>query len=313
MLRIAETDEYLKRMLDARRPGAEKIYSFYEHRVGLICRDPRLMLIPLDDHLVHRGDGVFETMKWIGRKLYQLDPHLRRMQCSCKAIYLAPPCPWDEVRDICLEVAKAAEHDDGYLRILIGRGPGGFGIDPVESPVPSLHIVAYRFKPKPEEKFEQGITGFRTSIPAKESYMATIKSTDYLPNVLMRREALEKGYDQPVCFDRDGFLAEGATENICIVDSKGALVVPEFSNCLAGTTMVRAVELIEKEVEVRFGKVREDELYEAREVIVVGTTADAISMVRYNDKPIHNAKPGPVSKRMRQLLQQDLVENGVPF
>lgn len=313
MLRIAETDEYLRRMLDARRPGAEKILAFYEHRVGLVCRDPRLMLIPLDDHLVHRGDGVFETMKWIGRKLYQLDPHLRRMKRSCTAIYLAPPCPWDDIREMCVEVARAADAEDGYLRILMGRGPGGFGIDPIECPVPSLHIVAYRFKPKPEEKFEQGITGFRTSIPTKEPYMATIKSTDYLPNVLMRRETLEKGYDQPVCFDRDGFLAEGATENICIVDPNGVLIVPEFTNCLAGTTMVRAVELIEREMEVRFRKVREDEMYEAREVIVVGTTADAISMVRYNDKPIHDARPGPVSRRMRQLLQKDLVENGTPF
>jgi len=313
VLSIAQTDQYLKRMLDARRPGAEKIYAFYEHRIGLICKDPRLMLLPLDDHLVHRGDGVFETMKWIGRKIYQLDPHLKRMKRSCTSIFLAPPCSWDEIREICMEVAKAADHDDGYLRILIGRGPGGFGIDPVECPVPSLHVVAYKFKPKSEEQFEQGLTGFKSSIPAKESYLATIKSIDYLPNVLMRREALEKGYDQPVCFDRDGFLAEGATENICIVDQTGALVVPEFTNCLAGTTMVRAVELIEREMEVRFRKVREDEMYEAREVIIVGTTGDAMSMVRYNDKPIHNAKPGPVSKRIRQLLQQDLVENGTPF
>ena len=311
-LPIVDTEAYIARFLDARRPGADKVHAYYDHRLGAICKDPRLMLIPLDDHLVHRGDGVFETMKWVEGKLYQLDPHIRRMQRSCKAIFLSPPCPWEQVRQAVVEVARAAGTEAGLIRALIGRGPGGFGIDPVECPVPSLHIVAYRFTPKPEKKFEQGATSFRTSIPAKQSYLATIKSIDYLPNVLMRREALEKGFDFPICFDAHGFLAEGATENICIVDQSGCIVVPEFTNCLAGTTLTRGLDLIAEEREVVFKKIAEPEIYDAQEMVVVGTTADALAIVRYNGKPIHDARPGPVAKRLRELLQQDLRDNGVP-
>lgn len=316
MLQKLDTQAYLERLLAAPRPGTEKVLAFYDHNVGAVGTDPRLMVIPLDDHLVHRGDGVFETMKWIGRKVYQLDAHLARMDRSSKSIFLAPPCPWEQVRELCLDVCRAVDTDSGYLRVLVGRGPGGFGIDPTECPTPSLHIVAYRFKPKPEEAFEKGLRSFRTSIPAKQSWMATIKSTDYLPNVLMRRETLEKGYDQPICFDRDGFLSEGATENICLVDDRGRLVVPEFSNCLAGTTMVRAMELVREKnlgIEVQFHKVTEAEVYAARELMVVGTTADAIAIVRYNDKPIGDGKPGPVVKQLRALLQADLQQTGVAF
>ena len=109
------------------------------------------------------------------------------------------------------------------------------------------------------------------------------------------------------------FLAEGATENVCIVDQNGKLHIPEFTNSLAGTTLMRAVDLIKNEYEIIFRAITESEVRAAKEVIIVGTTTDALSVVRYEGKPIHNVKPGPVSKRIRELLRQDLAENGLPF
>lgn len=311
MARIADRDEYLAAMLAAKRPGASEIQAFYEHRVGMISCDPDLMLMPWDDHLVHRGDGVFETMKFVDGKLYQLEPHMERMQRSCAAIYMTPPCDWDAIRQIVLDVARAGGKPTGMVRVLIGRGPGGFGIYPSECPETSLYVVAYDMHPKSEAVYEKGVTAFKTSIPAKQSYLATIKSIDYLPNVLMKREAEEKGYDFPFCFDENGLLAEGATENVCMVDHDGKLVIPEFTNALAGTTLMRAVDLIKGEMSVVFRGISEHELLEAREIIIVGTTGDAIPVVRFNGKPIHDVRPGPVAKRIRELLKADLVENGI--
>ncbi|WP_078716800.1 aminotransferase class IV [Paucidesulfovibrio gracilis] len=313
MAEVLDADSYLQRMLNTARPGMGRVHAFYDHRVGAVCRDPRLMLMPWDDHLVHRGDGVFESMKFIGRRLYQVEPHLERLKRSCKAIHLQPPCSWDEIRDSIVDVARAGGRDDGMVRVLLGRGPGGFGIDPDECPGASLYVVAYDIHRKPEAVYEKGVTAFKTSIPAKQPYLATIKSIDYLPNVLMKREAVEKGYDFPICFDDRGFLAEGATENVCIVDQQGRLHIPEFTNALAGTTLMRAIDLIKDEVDLIFRGIRESEIREAKEVFIVGTTTDALSVVRYEGKPIHNVKPGAVSKRIRQLLQQDLRENGLPL
>lgn len=310
MADIAEYEDYLKRLLDAPRPGVEHVQAFYDHRVGRICTDGRLMLMPWDDHLVHRGDGVFETMKFIDGRLYQIQPHLERMQRSAAAIHLDLPCPVDQIHKRILEVCRAGGKQDGLVRILLGRGPGSFGIDPSECPDSSLYIVAYEFHPKPESFYETGVTAFKTSIPAKQPYLATIKSIDYLPNVLMKREAVEKGYDFPFCFDHNGFLAEGATENVCIVDQDGRLHIPEFTNALAGTTLMRAVDLIKGEVSIIFRGISEDEVLLAKEVMIVGTTGDAVPVVRYNGKPIHDVRPGPVCKRIRELLRQDLRENG---
>jgi branched-chain amino acid aminotransferase len=300
-------------MLEAWRPGSEKVLAFYEHRLGAICRDPRVMAMPMDDHLVHRGDGVFETLKWVDGKIYQLDAHMRRLEKCAKAIYMSPPCTYPEIRELVLEVARTSESEEGMVRVLFGRGPGGFAIDPFECPVTSLYVIAYRFKPVSQEKYESGATAFRTRYPAKQEYMATLKSINYLPNSLMKREAVEKGYDYPLCFDEKGFLAEGATENVLMVDSEGRLVVPELSNALRGTTLLRALELIQPEMNHVYRKISEDEIYEARELIVLGTTVDAIGIVRYNGKPIHDVRPGPVSTRMRELLRRDMREKGFPI
>ncbi len=311
MVKVVDSKAYMEAMFAIDRPGSSEIHAFYEHRVGLICTDPKLMVMPWDDHLVHRGDGIFETMKFVGKKLYQLEPHMARMQRSSESIFLKPPCSWDEISELVLEVARAGNHENGMVRVLLGRGPGGFGIYPSECPEASLYVVSYDMHPKPESVYEEGVTSFKTSIPAKQSYLATIKSIDYLPNVLMKREAEEQGYDYPFCFNRDGFLAEGATENVCMVDHGGKLVIPEFTNALAGTTLLRAVDLIKGEMSIIFRGIREDEILEAREIIIVGTTGDAIPVVRFNDKPIHDVRPGPVAKRIRELLKQDLEENGL--
>ncbi len=309
-----DRDDYLNRLLAAPRPGAEKVFAFYDARVGAVSLDPALMLLPLDDHIVHRGDGVFETLKYVDGKLYQLAPHISRMQRSCKAIFLEPPMPWEElgevVREVCRAAIRATGKDKGNVRILLGRGPGGFGISPYECPTPSCYVVSYAMNPKPESMYEKGATAFRASIPAKQSYMAKIKSTDYLPNMLISREAHEKQMDFGFCFDDHGFLAEGSTENVCLVNQHGQLVVPEFTNALAGTTLLRAVELLAKEITVVRRNVREEELYDAREIIAIGTTLDALPIVRYNGKPIHDVRPGPVAKRMRELLQEDLQRHG---
>jgi branched-chain amino acid aminotransferase len=311
MVKVADSKAYMEAMLASDRPGSSEFHAFYEHRVGMICTDPGLMLMPWDDHLVHRGDGIFETMKFVGGKLYQLEPHMVRMQRSCEAIYLTPPCSWDEIRELILAVARAGKRETGMVRVLLGRGPGGFGIYASECPETSLYVVSYDLHPKPEHIYEEGVTAFKTSIPAKQSYLAAIKSIDYLPNVLMKREAEEKGYDFPFCFDRSGYLAEGATENVCMVDSTGRLIIPEFTNALAGTTLLRAVDLIKDEMSVTFRGISENELLEAREVIIVGTTGDAIPVVRFNGKPIHDVRPGPVAKRLRELLIRDLEETGI--
>ncbi|MDQ7031177.1 MAG: aminotransferase class IV [Desulfonauticus sp.] len=310
---VVDAQKYVQELLARPRPGEKDFLAFYEHRIGLICKDPRLFLIPIDDHMVHRGDGVFETIKFKNRKVYLLKEHLERLKRSAKSIYLTPPCTWEKIYELVLDVCRAAEVKDGLISLYLGRGPGGFSPDIRECPVSSLYIVVRKYPYKKVEFWEKGVTAFKCSIPAKQDYLAKIKTVDYLPNVLMKREAILKGYDYPFCFDQHGFLAEGSTENVVIVDQEGRIVVPELRNALTGTTLMRALELVKNEFTFLFRPIREEDIYEAREVILLGTTIDAVSVVRYNDKPIFDVRPGPISRRIRELLLQDQEDYGMPF
>lgn len=313
MTAIASTKDYVNRLLELPRPGEQNIFAFYDHRLGMICKDPRLMLIPLDDHLIHRGDGVFETVKFINGRIYQFDAHLERMEKNCRAIFMQPPIPFDQIRELVLDVARASNQKDGYLSLFIGRGPGGFSIDFRECPSPSLYIVARKYNYLPESFWEKGVTAFKSERPAKQSYMAKIKSVNYLPNVLMKKEAVDKGYDFALCFDEYDCLAEGCIENVVIVNDQGKIIIPDLNNALTGTTLMRAIDLIKNEASFVFRSIKESEIYQAKEVILLGTTLDAVSVVRYNGKPIHDVRPGPVSKRLRQLLIEDLEKKGTEF
>lgn len=310
---VLSSEEYLQKMLSVPRVCAADTLAFYEHRVGAVCTDPNLMLLPLDDHIAHRGDGVFETIKYTDGRLYQLDPHLERMQRSAAGLFLTPPCDWAETRELVVAVAAAGKEPTGQMRILIGRGPGGFGIDPAECPEASLYIVAYRFVPKPEPWFAAGLRGFRTSIPAKQPYMAKLKNTNYVPNMLMTREARERGADVPFCFDDDGFLAESAVANLCIVDEAGTLSVPDFSHSLPGTTLLRALELLEGAAPIVFRRIAEKEIFTAKEVILFGTGPDCVAVTSYEGKRIADGKPGPVASKARKLIMDDIRVSGVPI
>lgn len=309
---LLNPDEYLARLLSVPRPGGNNILAYYEHRIGAIGRDPRLMLLPLDDHLAHRGDGIFESIKYVDGRMYQLDNHLERLRQSAGGIYLEPPCLWEEIRELILAVAAAGGEKSGQMRVLLGRGPGGFGIDPAECPASSLYIVAYRFMPKPEDWYEKGLRGFRTGIPAKQGYLARIKNANYLPNVLMIREARELGKDVPFCFDEEGYLAESAIANICLVNSDGALEVPEFTNSLPGTTVRRALELLEGRIAHRMRRITEADLSRASEVLMLGTGPDCVSVVEYEGQRIGSGGQGPVSALLRSLIREDIRTTGVP-
>ena len=137
-MKILDADAWMAALMAAPRPGADKILAFYDARVDAVCRDARCLLLPLDDHMCHRGDALFESL------CYREGRILARLRDGSRALSLLPPCSWDELRARILDVARASGTDHGDIRVLVGRGPGGFGVSPEECPQSSLYIVALR-------------------------------------------------------------------------------------------------------------------------------------------------------------------------
>lgn len=277
--------------------------------------EPELMLIPIDDHIVHRGDGVFDVIRCVNGKIYQLDAHIRRLERSAMSISLNLPPDYKYIKDIIKELIRIGDVKDCIVKIMVSRGPGSFGVNPYDCPESQLYINVVRFRPPPDRFLMEGVSLLSSKVPIKDPFFARIKSCNYLPNVLMKMEALNKGYDYAVSIDNDGCLGEGATENIVIVTKDGVLKLPGFDRTLAGITASRVYEFSQvlKEEglinDYRFDSIPLREAYESKEVFLVGTSINILPVVRFDDKVIGNGRPGPIYQRLRELLHIDITEN----
>ncbi len=312
-MQILDFEAYLAQMLSVPRPGSEKILAFYEHRVGGICKDARLLLAPLDDHLCHRGDGVFESISYRKGRMFQLDAHMERMQNSSRGLGIEPPCSWQEIRAIILAVAAAGGCEDGAIRILIGRGPGGFGISPTECPMASLYVVAIKSATPKDDWYKKGLRACRSSVPAKQAYLAKIKNANYLPNVLMAEEARLRGVDVAFSFTEKGYLAEAAVANVGIVTQKGLLACPPFEHALPGTTLLAALECAKGFMPTEFQDISEEDIWAAKEVLLFGSSPLCVGVSHYEGRAIGNGGTGSVAAHLRQSLLQKLWDEGDAF
>lgn len=286
-----------------------RYFAFYSSWLGGIVKEAGFFVAPMDDHLVHRGDGVFEALRVINGEPFDLGPHLDRMERSAGMIGLSFPFGRAEVEACVLAVIKAAGCVAGMVRMYLSRGPGGFSASPAESVGPQLYIVVTSFVPVPEEKYSTGASLMISRIPQKENFFSQIKSCNYLQNVLVKKESLEKGFDFAISLTADGHLAEGPTENILLLNEEGALMAPSFDYTLKGTTLVRVMKLAEQLLDR--GLVREigvchmhrDDLLNAKEVMMVGTTLEVLPVSRVENV---SKTVGPVARELRKLLRADM-------
>ncbi len=310
---VFSSEEWQEKLLLLPRKGVENVTAFFEYRMGGICRDPRLLLVPLDDHMVHRGDAVFESLAFRNGSIVQLSAHMERMMHSAERLSLAPPCTWEELRETARDVAKAGGEPYGGLKILLGRGCGGLGVDPRECPEASLYMIATKGTPLPESFWENGLSAARSSVPAKQPWIAQIKSTNYLANALMAMEAGSLGVSMTFSFDEQGFLAEAAVANAGMVDDRGRLLIPEFRSALPGTTAILAEEIASSFMPVMHADITEKQLEAASEILVFGTTPECVAVTRYEGRPVGNGVPGPVAKKLRPMLHEALLQTATPF
>ena len=310
-------EAYLEALLAAPRPGADRVLAFYDQRVGRICTDGRLLLVPLDDHLCHRGDGLFESICCRGRRVFALEAHLARLREGAAALDITPPCSWEEVRERILDVARAGGRDHCDVRVFLSRGPGGFGISPAECPVAGLYIVALASHLPTEEYYQKGLTAFTSAIPPKQEYLARIKNTNYLPNVFMAAEAREKGMDVAVTFDENGHMGEAAIANIGIVDAEGRLRSPEIRRILPGTTLLAALRLAEERMPVLEGPIHRDEIAHAREMLLFTSATLCVAVTHFDGRPVgtgeDRGRPGPVALWLKDALLEHMLATGTPY
>jgi branched-chain amino acid aminotransferase len=309
-------DQVLDFLLQKRESYHRDYRAMYSTWYGGIVTDPILMMVPIDDHLVHRGDGIFEACKCIASNVYALDRHLDRLEHSARMASHILRFGRSELNELILATIRAGNLEDCSIRIFLSRGPGGFSPSPYECPESQLYIVVTTLKTPPEEKYERGVSLRSSAIPVKKDYFANIKSCNYLPNVLMKKEAEDAGVESTVSIDEQGFLAEGPTENIGMITRNREFLVPRFDRILRGITVRRVMELAESLINTgELSRIAEADLtpgdaYNAAEMMMFGTSFDVLPVVNYDHHCIGDGHPGYFAGKFRELLRSDMRSCG---
>lgn len=291
-------------------------YAMYSSIVNGITTDPAAMAIPIDDHLVHRGDGVFESIKCLNGAIYNVGAHLDRMDEACKRVQLDLPCTREELLDIITQTIHAGGRRDCLIRVLLSRGTGTMSVDPTKCKRAELYIAVYQIPDKWLKKERYPAHVRLSKVPVKPPFFATIKSCNYLPNVLMKKEAVDLGVDFVVAIDEKGNLGEGATENFAIVTTDRQLLAPPTDHVLAGTTLKRVIKLADELVrqgdltDARYAEITPLDAMSSAEMLVIGTTRDVLPVSQFEGRYINSGQPGPIYKKLLKLLRKDMCSNG---
>lgn len=291
----------------------KKLYAMYSSVTDGIVTDESLMLVPVDDHMVHRGDGIFESFKCLDGGIYNLAAHLERLERSCAKIGISLPVSLDEMADIIAQTLRAGGKPDALIRVLVSRGQGTMGIDPYKCLGSELYVVVYDLGQGGIDRLPDGVSVGVSKVPVKPGLFATVKTCNYLPNVLMKKESIDLGVDFTVSLDEHRNLAEGATENIGIVTRGKELFMPPPERVLAGTTALRAMEFAKQLKQERvlttaeFRHISLGMVRSAAEMHIYGTTPNVTPVTMFDGKPVGGGESGPIAKRLFEMLSDEMV------
>ena len=298
------------RALRAKQPV--KYTAFYSSQLGGVVTDPALMVIPFDDHMVHRGHGIFDTAGIVNGKIYDLDAHLDRFLKSAERSKLKLPSSRDEMREVIIKTVAASGRRDGSIRYWLSSGPGNLDLTPVAGAEPGFFVMIFAGLVYPDKWKSDGVRVMTTTYPIKPPLYAITKTTNYLPNVLMQMEAKEKGFDNGVFIDHDGHVGESSNMNVAFITNDNVLVHPKFDHILSGCTSLRLLELAQ--ALVKRGEIKDvmvvhvsiDEALAAREMLLIGSSVKVAGIVQWDDHTIGDGKPGPISRALLELLEEDM-------
>jgi len=273
--------------------------------------------IPVNDHGLLYGDGVFEGIRAYNKRVFKLERHVERMFQSAKAIDLKIPHTREEFSDLILQTCRRNNMADGYIRPIVTRGPGDLGLDPRKCKQgPTVIIIAQPgITLYSKEKYEKGlrlVTSSYRRVPP-QSLSPSIKSLNYLNQIMARVEANQYGADEALLLDIQGYVSEASADNFLIVQNHSVIAPPTSTN-LPGVTRETAIELAQKigiaTVEKPFTLY---DVWASNEAFITGTAAEIGPVVEVDGRMIGEGKPGKITRQLMKAFRDLVTTTGTPI
>lgn len=285
------------------------------HIDGQLYDEPEAKISVFDHGLLY-GDGVFEGIRFYRGRVFRLEEHVTRLYDSARALLLTIPITPEEMTEVVISTIRANGLRDGYVRLVITRGPGGLGLSPYRCKKASVICIAATIQLYDQKCYEEGlkVATCSTRRPTGASLDPAIKSLNYLSNVMGKIEAIAAGAEEGVMLNEQGYVSECTGDNIFVVKNGVIHTPPRSAGILDGITRRAVIELagaagyslIERDM-TRY------DLYVADELFLTGTAAEVVPVHLYDERVIGDGKPGPITRRLMQDFRQLAESTGTPI
>jgi len=263
-------------------------------------------------HSFARGSAIFEVISFYavgsGPAVFRLHDHIARLEKSADYLGMELPAGHDA---ICKSVAETVRRNrlvQGAVKV-VGYYPQ-FALD-IQPPQKRLDIAVFAMDPSQDIKglefsFEKGTTAgiarWRKLDPETVPIEAKA-SANYLNGMIARLDVQKRGLEDAILLDSQGFIAEGATESVFLVKD-GRLLTPSLGTVLDSITR-RSILQVARHlgVETFEGRLRPELLFEADEVFFANTPFKVIPVRRIEER-VMSAAPGPMQRRLWEVLQK---------
>ncbi len=259
-------------------------------------------------HALHYGSSVFEGIRAYatpdGPAVFRLQPHTQRLINSCKIARIELEYTADQINQAILETIRRNGHESCYIRPLVFRGANKLGLEGRQNPTEVVIITMEWGRYLGSEAIENGVdvqvSSWRRIAPDTFASLAKIGG-QYVNSQFISMEAHDNGFSEGIALDINGYVSEGAGENLFVIHDGVVYTPGAWASILMGVTRDTVLKLLhDLGYSVRYEAIARDMLYLADEIFFTGTAAE-ITPIRSVDRiPVGSGKPGPITRAVQQ-------------
>ncbi len=259
-------------------------------------------------HALHYASSVFEGIRAYstpkGPAVFCLAQHVERLFQSCRIVRL--PLPWQpaQISQAIRDTVVANRQEACYIRPLVYRGYGALGVLPDDCPV-EIAIASFPWvRPNEEQLLANGlavgVSSWRRMAPDTLPAMAKCAG-NYVNSALAVGEAKDRGFQEAVMLDVDGFVSEGSGQNIFLVHKGTVSTPPVGSSILGGITRACVIQLC-RDLGIALVEQRlpREMLYTADEAFFTGTVAEVMPIRMVDGLQVGNGARGSLTQRLQE-------------
>jgi branched-chain amino acid aminotransferase len=271
-------------------------------------------------HTLHYGMGVFEGVRAYnttsGTAIFRLQEHTQRLFNSAKIFQMNLPFTQEQVMQAQKDVVRLNKLESCYLRPIAWIGSEKLGISPKGNTI-HLAVAAWPWGAYlGEDGLSKGIrvkTSSYTRHHVNVSMVRAKASGYYVNSILANSEVTANGYDEALLLDTEGYVSEGAGENVFMVRN-GVIYTPDVASCLDGITRDSILTIARDEgIKVVEKRITRDEMYCADEAFFTGTAAEVTPIRELDDRTIGLGKRGPVTERLQSIFFDSIAGKNAKY